>query len=107
MIVFRLVGWVLVLAGFLVLGFDLYDWFLTRQFQPKVLGQLWFEVWPTGLQLLQPAVQRHLSPALWDNLIQPVLLWWAFAVLLGLGAVLILVFQDRGRGREPRRFRRK
>ena len=106
MVVLRLIGWLLILAGLAVLGVDLYAWFGTGRFQPQVLGQLWYELWPSGLQLFQPAVQRYLHPALWDDVIQPVLLWWAFAVFLGLGAALILIFQDRGGG-EPRRFRRR
>jgi hypothetical protein len=105
MVVFRLLGWLLLLAGFVRLGLDLYAWRMSGSFQPKVLGELWYEVWPTGLQLFQPAVQRYLHPALWDDIVQPVLLWWAFAIFLGLGAALILVFQPRGG--EPRRFRRR
>ncbi|MEM6680022.1 MAG: hypothetical protein AAF675_19335 [Pseudomonadota bacterium] len=33
---------------------------------PVALGQWWFEIHPNSLQLLQPAIERHVSPALWD-----------------------------------------
>jgi hypothetical protein len=105
-IVLRLIGWVFVLAGLVVLGLDLYAWFGSRQFQPEVIGELWYRLSPGSLQLFQPAVQRYLHPALWDNVIQPVLLWWAFPTFLGIGAVLVLV-SSGGRGGEPRRFKRR
>ena len=105
MIIGRLIGWVLLLAGLLVLGRDLlvlgtgYDLFsrldIARHNAPIVLGELWYAIHPASLQLLQPAIQRHLHPALWDWVVQPVLLWWAWAIFLALGIVLLMLFPRR------------
>ena len=95
MIVGRLIGWVIVLAGLAVLGRDLLAWRDMGQFAPIVLGQLWYDLHPTSLQLFQPAVQRYLHPALWDDVIQPVLLLWAAPVLIALGLLLALLFRRR------------
>jgi hypothetical protein len=103
MIVGRFLGWLLVLAGLVVLGRDLLLFWDTGRFAPIVLGQLWYDLSPNTLQLAQPAIQRHVSPYLWDPVIQTVLLWWAFAIFFGLGIVLLALF----RRRDPRRFERR
>jgi ABC-type Fe3+ transport system permease subunit len=103
MIVGRFLGWLLVLAGLVVLGRDLLLWWDTGRFVPIVLGQLWYDLSPNTLQLAQPAIQRHVSPYLWDPIIQTILLWWAAAVFLVPGLILLALF----RRREPRRFDRR
>jgi hypothetical protein len=104
MIVGRFLGWILLLAGLFVLGrdlivlgagYDLFAWFETRHGAPIVLGELWYAVHPASLQLLQPAIQRHIHPALWDWVIQPILLCWAWAVFTALGIVLLALFRRR------------
>jgi len=49
---------------------------------------------PDSLQLLQPAIQRHLHPALWDWVVQPALLSWAWSFHCARFAFLV-VFQRR------------
>ena len=88
MIIGRMIGWVLLLAGLLVLGRDL-----------LVLGELWYAIHPASLQLLQPAIQRHIHPALWDWIVQPLLLGWAWAILVALGFALLTFFRRRERHR--------
>ena len=109
MIIGRLIGWVLLLAGLLVLGRDLlvlgtgYDLFsrldIARHNAPIVLGELWYAIQPASLQLLQPAIQRHIHPALWDWIVQPLLLAWAWAILAALGFALLTFFRRRDRHR--------
>ncbi|GGB57922.1 hypothetical protein GCM10011316_32510 [Roseibium aquae] len=50
------------------------------------IGQLWFDLSRETLNLAQAAVQRHVSPVLWDPVIMTVLTWpvWAVATPLGL-----------------------
>jgi len=104
MVIGRLLGRLLVLCALVVLGRDLIAWYMEGRFAPIAIGQLWFDLHPSSLELLQPAVQRHLTPALWDWVVQPILLWYAFPTLLVLGLVLMLLC--RRRGAAPRRRRR-
>jgi hypothetical protein len=80
------------------------------EFRLNALGEWWFWAHKDTLQALQPAVERHLSPALWDPGIQT-LLEWPFAIEL---AVLGILFRlparpppSRGRKRESLDFNRR
>jgi ABC-type Fe3+ transport system permease subunit len=103
MIVGRLIGWVLFLAGLVVLARDVIGWVDTHVFAPIVLGQLWFDLAAGSLNLVQAIVQRYIHPALWDPVITSVLFLWASPVLIVLGVVLIALFRRRGNGRWRRR----
>ena len=73
----RLVGLVFLLLGFGVLISDI----LRSGDGPlrlTTLGEWWFWLHPDSLQLLQPAIERYLSPRLWDPGVQT-LLEWPFA----------------------------
>jgi len=103
MIVGRVIGWVLLLAGLVVLARDLIGWIDTRVFAPIVLGQLWFDLSAGSLNLVQAVVQRYLHPALWDPVITSVLFLWAWAVFVVLGVVFLVLFRRRnGRWRRRR-----
>jgi hypothetical protein len=73
------------------------------------LGTVWFRVHPDSLQLLEPAIARHVSPALWDYGVLP-LLTTPIAVVLAVLAALAWLLrrrarEDRTRRRDP--FRRR
>ena len=55
----------------------------------RAIGEWWFQLAPNSLQLLQPAVERHLARWLWDPVILGVLEQPAAGLVLGLGAVLV------------------
>jgi hypothetical protein len=59
------------------------------------LGQLWFEIDRASLNLVQAGIQRRISPRLWEDVIQPVLSWPAWPVLLATGLALILLGRVR------------
>ena len=61
------------------------------------LGQPWYDLNPNSLQLLQPAIERHVAVWLWNPVIQTVLEQPTWLVLGVLGAVLILL----GRKKRP------
>ena len=67
----------------------------------KPLGQLWRELDKDSLLLLQPAVERHLSPWLWQRILFPLLLQppiaaaGAFAALAFLLLVVAGLFRRR------------
>ena len=95
----RLIGWIFFLAGLAVLARDVFAWIETKQWRPIALGELWYDLNRSSLNLVQAVVQRYIHPFLWDPIIVTVLLWWAFAVLMVLG-LLILALSGR-RTRAP------
>ena len=99
MIVGRVIGWLVLLAGLSVLTRDLMVWIDRKVWAPLALGELWYELSRSSLNLVQAVIQRYLSPFLWNTVIVRILLCWAFAVLIALGAGLLLIF----RSRPPRR----
>ena len=101
MIAGRILGWLVLLSGLAVLARDVMAGIETGEWTPIALGQLWYDIDSSSLNLAQAVVQRYISPVLWDPVILGLLYCWAFAVLLVLGATLLSVFRRRG---EPRRF---
>jgi hypothetical protein len=99
MIIGRVIGWIMLLGGAAVLVRDLLVWIDTKHWAPLALGQLWYDLNRSSLNLVQAVVQRYIHPFLWDPIIVSILLFWAFAVLMVFGALLLIVF----RRRSPRR----
>src|SRR6201984_2027893 len=87
----RLIGWILFLAGLAVLARDAFVWIETKHWAPIALGQLWYDLSPSSLNLVQAVVQRYIHPFLWDPIIVTILLWWGFAVLMVLGLLILAV----------------
>ena len=99
MIVGRVIGWIALLFGTAVLVRDVLVWIDTKHWAPIALGQLWYDLNRASLNLVQAVVQRYIHPFLWDPIIVSVLLSWAFAVLMFLGLLLLVLFRKR---QEPR-----
>jgi ABC-type Fe3+ transport system permease subunit len=97
MIVGRVIGWIALLAGASVLVRDLLVWIDTKHWAPIALGQLWYQLNRSSLNLTQAVVQRYIHPFLWDPIIVSILLSWAFAVLMLLAALLLVLFRRRAR----------
>jgi hypothetical protein len=95
MIVWRILGWIMLLAGLSALVRDVVAWLNTKVWAPLALGQLWYEINRSSLNLVQAVIQRYVSPFLWDRIIVNLLLCWAFAVLIGLGATILLLVRER------------
>jgi hypothetical protein len=91
----RLIGWIIFLAGAAVLAWDMKGWIDTKHWAPIALGQLWYELNRSSLNLVQAVVQRYTHPFLWDPIIVSILLSWAFAVLMILGVLILAVFRKR------------
>ena len=91
MTVCRIIALLFALAGLAALGGDLWAWQGTGSWRPQALGQLWFALDRESLNISQAAIQRHLHPFLWNDVIRPMLLWpvWIppFAVALVLYAI--------------------
>ena len=95
MIVGRVIGWIALLSGAAVLVRDLLVWIDTKHWAPIALGQLWYDLGRSSLNLVQAVTQRYIHPFLWDPIIVSVLLCWAFVVLMILGLLLLLAFRRR------------
>ena len=94
-IIGRLIGWIFFLAGAAVLVRDVFVWIDTKHWAPIALGQLWFDLNRSSLNLVQVVVQRYIHPFLWDPIIVTILLCWAFAVLMVLGLLMLAIFGRR------------
>ena len=97
MIVGRVIGWIALLLGAAVLVRDMLVWIDTKHWAPIALGQLWYELNRSSLNLVQAVTQRYIHPFLWDPIIVSLLLSWAFAILMVLGLLLLVVFRRRAR----------
>jgi hypothetical protein len=95
----RLIGWIIFLAGVSVLVRDVLIWIDTKQWAPISLGQLWFDLSRSSLNLVQAVVQRYIHPFLWDPIIVTILLCWAFAVLMVFGLLILALSGRRARRR--------
>jgi hypothetical protein len=101
MIIGRVIGWLLVLAAAVVLVADLITWLDTKHFALAAAGQLWFEISPTTLELVQPAIQRHVAAWLWDPIV--VILTWPAVLVIGVpGLALLWLCRPRDRRRRRR-----
>jgi hypothetical protein len=97
----RLIGWIVLLAGLSVLVRDGLVWIDTAHWAPIALGQLWFDLSPSSLNLVQAVVQRYIHPFLWDPIIVSVLLCWASAVFIALGLLILVLSSRRSRSGFP------
>ena len=93
----RLIGWIIFLAGVSVLVRDVLVWIDPKRWAPMALGQLWYDLNRSSLNFVQAVVQRYIHPFLWDPIIVSILLSWAFAVLMLLAALLLVLFRRRAR----------
>jgi len=99
-----ILGLLLLLAAAGALGRDLWLWLGAEAadgagFRLHALGNLWAALHRESLLLLQPAIERHVAPWLWEDLVFP-LLQAPAAIVLGLPGLLLL------RLCRPRRSRR-
>ena len=99
MLIFRLIGYLLALAG---LGFLIVDGARSIAAGELILtrfGQSWFDLDSASLNAAQALVQRYVHPYVWDPVIQTILQWPTFAVALGLSLLFVVIGRPRRRGR--------
>jgi hypothetical protein len=83
----------------LVIGYEAMLWAESGSYRMLTLGELWYRLDASGLNLAQAIVQRYVSPAAWDYAVVPMLLRvaWPTFMLSGL-VVLTLAYLRRRRG---------
>lgn len=94
---FRLVGFLILAAAFAALLYDGTKTIAGSEIYFTPLGQTWSAVHSNSLQLLQPAIERHVAVWLWDPVMLSILTAPTWLVLGILGALLILI----GRKKRP------
>ncbi|HEY2890875.1 MAG TPA: hypothetical protein VGJ31_09620 [Dongiaceae bacterium] len=102
MVVLRVIGWLLIVAALLALGWDLFFWIHSGQFEFQSAEAAWHGVSPGSMDRIQALIENHLWKTLWNPVIETVLrlpLW----LVLGIPG-LLLAFLARTRRR--RRFAR-
>jgi len=95
--VLRTLGLWILAAGFVFLVYDGTKSIAGDQIYFTKLGDVWNAVNSTSLQLLQPAIERHVAEWLWDPVVLNILTAPAWLVLGILGAILMLI----GRKKRP------
>ena len=83
------IGWILVLVGLAALGYDVMILLDKGTFKMSVWGELWYELHPASLNLYQAVIERYIHPAIWDEILAPLLLLKAFYLFTITGLVLV------------------
>jgi hypothetical protein len=95
---FRFLGLWILAAAFLLFVYDGTKSIAANAIYITKTGDLWSNIHQSSLLLLQPAVERHIGPWLWQSVIQPGFLEQPSWLVLGIvGAVFILL----GRKKKP------
>ena len=87
----RCVGLAALVLALIVLNRDLNKTLDGAALHVTKVGDVWFAVHSTSLQLLQPGIERHVAEWLWDPVVLSVLTAPACLVFAILGAVLMLL----------------
>jgi hypothetical protein len=95
---FRFVGLLILATAFVLLIYDGTKSIAANAIIITKVGDLWFNVHQNSLQLLQPAVERHVGEWLWQAVIQPFVLEQPAWLVLGVIAVLFIML---GRKKKP------
>jgi hypothetical protein len=95
MIIGRVIGWLLLIAAGITLVGDIIVWSQTGTWRLSAAGELWSKLDRNSLNLVQSAIQRYVSPKLWDPVIQTILQFYALLVLAIPGLLLLWVTRSR------------
>ena len=95
----RAFAWILLVLAVIAGGHDAWGYLRTGAYAPAELGAVWYAIHPNSLQLIQPAIERHIAPWLWQDVLFPLLLWPAWAVLAGAALIVALLFGRRRKHR--------
>ncbi len=104
MIVGRIIGWILLIAGLLLIGAELLASLQAGEWAPMLLGQLWFEFDSESLNFVQAIIQRYLLPFLWDPMIVTLLLAPAWVTFLVPAVLLLIICRKREDRFAPRKY---
>ncbi|MDE0779619.1 MAG: hypothetical protein OSB67_02590 [Alphaproteobacteria bacterium] len=101
MIIVRIIGWIMLIASVAVCASDILASIDAGSLSFMATGELWFGLHQTSLQIVEPAIARHIpviGPWLWHPVIATILTWPATAVLGAPGILLVYLARRRPRG---------
>ena len=93
----RVLGFLFIAAAFFFLVVDGTQWIANGKFSITSVGYIWEQVNQSSLLKLQPAIEQHVPPWLWDGIKRFFFEAPVWAVLTVIGAILMLI----GRKRRP------
>jgi hypothetical protein len=93
----RFIGLWILAAAFIFLIYDGTKSIAGKAVIMKPFGESWNDIHSTSLQLLQPAIERHVAGWLWDPVVLSILTAPTWLVLGIVGIVLIVL----GRKQKP------
>lgn len=99
----RIIGVIFAALALLAAGGELVSSLEAGSWQPLALGLLWYRIDPGSLNLLQAAIERHVSPTIWDPVLVTILQAPTWLVLGLIAALLLYLF----RRRQPKRWFRR
>ena len=102
MVGLRVIGWLILLAAVLALGWDGFNWMQSGHWAMTPAGKTWYRLSPGSLNLMQAVIERHVWKTLWNPVILTVLLMPTWLVLGVPGGLLAIL----ARPRKHRRFAR-
>lgn len=94
-LIFRFIALMLLAAAFAALVIDGAKSLSDSTLVLTPLGKTLFALFPTRFPLLQPAIERHVSPFLWDPVVVSILLAPTWAVAGLIGALLMRLTRRR------------
>jgi hypothetical protein len=93
----RALGTFILALGFVVLNYDVSKTLELRGLHVTKIGDAWSALHSTSLQLLQPAIERHVAIWVWDPVVLTILIAPTWLVLGILGSIFMLI----GRKKKP------
>jgi ABC-type Fe3+ transport system permease subunit len=97
--VLRVIGWLLLLAALIAVGWDVFHWVHEGHWAATPTGKAWYQASPGSLNLMQAVIERHIWKTLWNPIILTVLLQPIWLVLGIPGLLLALLARSRRRRR--------
>lgn len=95
--ILRWFGWILLLGAIASLVSDAIAAMEGGTFALRPMGELWYALSPSSLNVAQAVVQRYVSPALWDDVIFRIISWPTVGVLGIPGLLLVVLLKPRRR----------
>jgi hypothetical protein len=87
----RSAGLLMIVFGCVVFTRDLIDFFEKNIFRSTPLGTIWYLIDSESLTGAQALIERGVAVWLWQDVVGEFLSWPAWAVLPGLGILLLLI----------------
>src|SRR5262249_49129402 len=99
LVLLRVIGWLLLLAAVVALGWDGFTWMQSGHWLVTPAGKSWYQLSPGSLNLVQAVIERHIWKPLWNPVILTVLLMPTWVVVGVPGALLAILARPRKRRR--------